>query len=200
MAYYRGDYYRGDYYRGDPGLFSFLGKAAKAVTGVVSKLGIPGVSSVAGLAHGVLSGGKVQVVPQISPPMFPLQQAGLINVGQGPQTGLINIGGGGGILPEQQGPVGTMLPGGFIPGMCGMKGTRVNKSSYYRRIPGTLQGQLIPKGSVCVKTRRMNIANGRALTRAVRRAQGFAKMARRVLAFTSPKAPKGKAYFRKRKR
>lgn len=197
MAYYRGDYYRGDYYRGDPGIFGsigkFLGGAVRTVSGIVAKAGIPVVSQAAGIVHGVASGGKVQVVPQIAPPMFPLQQAGLINVGSGPQTGLINIG-------QDQGPIGTMLPQGFIPGMCGMKGTRPNKSSYYKRIPGTLQGQLIPKGSVCVKTRRMNIANGRALARAVRRAQGFSKMARRVLAFTSPKAPKGKAYFRKKKR
>ncbi len=47
--------YRGDYlasYRGDPGFFSFIGKAIKGAAGIVSKLGIPGLSGVAGVIGG----------------------------------------------------------------------------------------------------------------------------------------------------
>lgn len=50
---------RGDYlssYRGDPGLFGFIGKALKTGLGVVSKLGIPVVSGVAGMGAGIIAG------------------------------------------------------------------------------------------------------------------------------------------------
>jgi hypothetical protein len=184
--YAAGDYYQGDYYRGDPGLFSAIGKAFKGVTGFVSKLGIPGVSQVAGIAHGIASGGRLAVQPAITPSFFPTGGP----LGQSP----MGLGG----FPEYQQPVGTMLPGGFVQ-MCGIKGTRPNKSSYYRRIPGTLQGQLIPKGSVCVKTRRMNVANARAIRRSVRRLSGFAKLARRTLRFVQAKPVKGKAVFKKKR-
>ncbi len=48
-----------------------------------------------------------------------------------------------------------------------------------------------------VRNRRMRVTNPRALRRAIRRATGFAKLARRVLHFTSPRAPRGRAIFRK---
>lgn len=50
-----------------------------------------------------------------------------------------------------------------------------------------------------VRNRRMRVTNPRALRRAIRRATGFARLARRVLSFTSPRAPRGRAIF-KRKR
>lgn len=196
-CYGRGDYYRGDYYRGDPGLFGFLGKAAKTITGVVSKLGIPGVSAVAGAAHGVLNklsppsanvGPAMNAGLMIGPPLLPQTQTGIINIAQGVPVGGV------------QGPVGTMTPQGFLPGLCNIKGTRPNKSSYYRAVPGNpMAGVLIPKGSVCVKTRRLNVANPRALRRAIRRAQGFAKLARRVISFTGGKVS-GRGRFKKRSR
>lgn len=48
--------------------------------------------------------------------------------------------------------------------------------------------------------KRMNVANVRALRRAIRRTKGFAKLAKSVLTFTQPRAPKGKALFKSRKR
>jgi len=54
---------------------------------------------------------------------------------------------------------------------------------------GPLSGQ--PK-----KRRRMNVTNPRALRRAIRRARGFEKLARKVLGFTTPRKPKGRPYFR----
>lgn len=50
------------------------------------------------------------------------------------------------------------------------------------------------------KRRRMNVTNPRALRRAIRRARGFEKMARKVLGFTSPRKPKGRVYFRNKRR
>jgi hypothetical protein len=49
-----------------------------------------------------------------------------------------------------------------------------------------------------VRNRRMRVTNPKALHRAIRRANGFARLARKVLHFTSPRAPKGRAIFRKR--
>src|SRR5713101_2055683 len=48
--------------------------------------------------------------------------------------------------------------------------------------------------------RRMNVTNVRALRRSIRRAHGFAKLAKRVLHFTSPRAPRGRALFKRRAR
>jgi len=50
-----------------------------------------------------------------------------------------------------------------------------------------------------VRNRRMRVTNPKALRRAIRRATGFARLARRVLRFTSPKAPKGRAIFKHRR-
>jgi hypothetical protein len=45
--------------------------------------------------------------------------------------------------------------------------------------------------------RRMNVTNSKALRRAIRRARGFEKLARKVLGFSSPHKPKGRVYFKK---
>ena len=50
------------------------------------------------------------------------------------------------------------------------------------------------------RRRRMNVCNVRALRRSIRRAQGFARVAKKVLRFTSPKAPRGRAVFKRRTR
>jgi hypothetical protein len=156
---FRGDYYRGDYYRGDPGLFSFVGKAL----GGVAKLGTNIVRSQLGLA-------APSNIPALSPSAmaFPQQSYGLINISQpGPSTGLINIGGGGGL----RGLIGPACPKGF----------RVNKSTYIRRGGGTakLPPGLVLKGTTCVRSRRMNVGNARALRRGLRRVAGFAKLVKR---------------------
>lgn len=48
--------------------------------------------------------------------------------------------------------------------------------------------------------RRMNVANPKALRRAIRRAHGFAKLARKVLTFPISKPPKGRPLFKKARR
>jgi hypothetical protein len=85
-----------------------------------------------------------------------------------------------------------MLPGqhrgaemmGF--GAC-PKGFHISKSKHSKSF------------GACVRNRRMNVANGRALGRAVRRLHHFAKKYRKVVGFVSPKRPKGRMYFKKRK-
>ena len=72
--------------------------------------------------------------------------------------------------------------GGGMPGY--VRGLRPNKSTYVTRGGGTSHwpAQLIvhPKHTELVKSRRMNVGNARALRRALRRARGFVKLARRA--------------------
>lgn len=178
-CYGRGDYYRGDYYRGD---FLGIGKAIKKIGGVALKV----VGAIAPGPVGMIARGLTQA-PGTRVPFFP------------PEPSIANpfamgMGGGGGV----QGPVGTMTSQGFLPG-CQLKGTRPNRSGYYKQVVkgNPTQVVYIPKGSVCVKSRRLNVANPRALRKAIRRAQGFSKLARRVMTFVSAKAPKGRGKFKK---
>lgn len=48
--------------------------------------------------------------------------------------------------------------------------------------------------------RRMRVTNVKALRRSIRRCQGFAKLAKRVLRFTSPRPPRGRVVFKRRAR
>jgi len=152
----------GGQFQGDPGFFSFLGKAARGVTGLVSKLGIPGVSGVAGIASSLLGGGRPPAVgpgfSRFAGPMIPLTQAAQ----QIPAPGIAGV-------------MQRAIPGGAT-GMqgCG-NGTRPNKSGYY--VQG---GQYVAPGTVCVKRRRMNPLNPRALSKAMRRIES-AKRATTVL-------------------
>lgn len=52
----------------------------------------------------------------------------------------------------------------------------------------------------CVKNRRMNVANVRALRRSIRRLSGFEKLARRVLRITSPRKAHVISGFKRRTR
>lgn len=177
-CYGRGDYYRGDYYRGD---FLGIGKAIKKIAGTALKVVGAIAPGPVGMVARALTQPKQQRVSFFPPePSLPNP---------------LSYGGGGG---QQQGPVGTMLSNEFIPG-CQLKGTRPNKSGYYKQVTKGDPSQVvyIPPRSVCVKSRRLNVANPRALRKAIRRAQGFSKLARRVMTFVSAKAPKGRAKFKR---
>lgn len=73
---------------------------------------------------------------------------------------------------------------GMVP--AGMRGYHIERK-------GKHAGQMI-------KNRRMNPYNPRALRRAVRRAHAFAHMAKKILRFVSPRAPRGRAVFKHRRR
>jgi len=56
-------------------------------------------------------------------------------------------------------------------------------------------------GSIhCVRNRHMNFCNPRALRRATRRLHSFSKHYRKVVGFVSPKKPKGRMYFKRRRK
>lgn len=179
MPYYRaGDYYRGDYYRGDPGIFSgigkFIGGAVKSVARVVGAVAPGPVGMLArAIAPPASAGGRVTFFPPEpsipNPFITPPVGTQLVPFSGG--------GGGGGNYPVTSGQ-------GVAMTVCPTKGTRMNKSTYVTRGGGTSRwpNELIvhPKGTECVKTRRLNVANPRALRRALRRAAGFVKLARRA--------------------
>lgn len=187
-VHYRGDYYRGDYYRGS--IFSFVGKAL----GGVAKVGVNLVRSQLGLQAPAPSFPGVNYpVPQLQAPA----QTGFINIGgQGPQTGLLNFGGPGPIAQPMIGPGGMPI----------MRGYHLNRSTYETRGGGTSRwgaaGHLAvhQKGTVLVRNRHRNVGNARALKHALSRVSGFARLARRVMTFTHPRAGKGHFKFRRKKR
>lgn len=208
-AYQRGDYYRGDYYRGD-GILSGIGKVLKGGVGAVvgGALGfLKGgpVGAVTGAVKGgttaLLGSGKSSLpepppamtnfgMPTVQPPIE-LSMGGVSNLPiatQIPSTG-----------GTRQWDLGSFLPGGkpltyMQGGMC-PSGYRLNKSGHWRK-----NGTYVPPRSICVKCRHMNVTNPRALRKGIRRAQGFAKLARRVMSFVQARAPKGKAVFRRKRR
>lgn len=174
MPYYQGDYYRGDYYRGD---FLGLGKLAKKVIGGVARVvGAVAPGPIGMIARAIAppasAGGRVTFFPpepSIANPFLPALPPPAFGGGGG--------GGGAGNYPVVGGGPGMAV-------MCPTKGTRMNRSTYVTRGGGTSRwpNELIvhPKGTECVKTRRLNVANPRALRRALRRAAGFVKLARRA--------------------
>jgi len=169
--------------RGDPGIFGFIGKAVGAVAGVVSKV-MPGpIGAIAGVANKLLAGngkpvnpsissastGSVAVLKMTQPAMPALPQ-------QVSQTGLVNINrpGAGPVL--QMGP-GNQTQSGFggtsSTGAACERGYHRNKTGYYSQRYGW-----IPAGSVCVKNRKRNPLNPRALSRSMARLSSAKKAAK----------------------
>lgn len=156
---YRTGGYQGDYtggYQGDPQLGGLISLGARlAGRGIRGLLGrISGRSLVrAGVATTA-----VAAVPAVS------------SIARGVPQIAVPMPGGAQFRP------GALMPGGvpaFTPGEC-PKGFRKNKSSYFLK-----GGQFIPKGSKCVRYRRMNVANTRALKRSTRRLTSFENLVKR---------------------
>ena len=156
---YRTGGYQGDYssgYSGDPQLGGLISLGARlAGRGIRGLLGrISGRS----LVRAGVGTAAVAAIPPV-----------VQSVGRGMDIG-IPMPGGARIRP------GAILPGGtpfFTPGEC-PKGYRKNKSSYFLK-----NGQHVPKGSKCVRYRRMNVANTRALKRSTRRLTSFENLVKR---------------------
>ncbi len=166
--YYQGDYYQGDYYSGDPflGIGSLIGLAAKGF----SKLFRKKATTTALATTGGFTGMARQIAPGIA--------GGMISRGMMPQ------------MPFSPKRPGTVLERGpirrtiekILPGgrtgreaeAC-LAGYHFNKQKSYGR-----QTMGMEAGSFCVRNRRMNVANPRALRRSLRRVCGFGKLAART--------------------
>lgn len=160
---------------GDPGIFGFLGGVGKAVLGGVT-----------GLVKGVVS----SVIPKAPPAPAPVP-----GVGWYPEPRM----GTPGIVPRtiQQAPtptgvrVGGLLPGGASPYVgldyangAGTKlacpsGYHPNKSDYFLK-----DGTFIQAGTKCVKNRRRNALNPRALDRAISRVEGAKRASKKMSRIT----------------
>lgn len=91
---------------------------------------------------------------------------------------------GGSNLSDARGPTGACA-----------SGYRLNKSTYVTRGGGTSHwpaGQLMvhEKHTVCVKRRRRNVGNAKALRRAISRVKGFVKLARKAHALVGGHHPR----------
>jgi hypothetical protein len=196
MPYLRGDYPggvgRGDYMRADPGFFGDLFRGIGHVVG----------GAVGGLLTGGPIGGIIGAVKGTIGAVNVNTRAGINEAAQGANpgelptlpvsTGMIRpgalTGGPPGVVMTS--PLGTPVSSAAIARQEMAMGLRArrshpNKATYVIRGGGTSrwgpggQLQVIPKGSTQVPNRRMNVANGRALRRALRRVAGFGKLAKR---------------------
>jgi len=152
----------GDYktygYAGDPGFLSSLWKGIKVVG--KSILGIP-----------------AKPLPPTPSIMGPMVGAGVVG------AGLQFIGPGGGArgpsMPQWTPPSTTGMK--FLPGPAGPTRGSVQPSNGCCPVGY----HMVKTGAgYCVRNRRMNIANPRALRRGMRRVQGFEKLAKRTISFT----------------
>ena len=170
MGYYQqGDYATGGYGygRGDPGFLSSLWKGIKKIAAPAIGFAVGGP---AGLAAGLSLGGAR--TPPIAPPIapqIPASQEYYTRLGPFTQRSMK-------ITPVPQmsfrggAPLrapGTMPVAASATGCCPV-GYHLDKKT----------------GTRCVRNRRMNTANPRALRRAMRRVQGFEKLAKRTITFT----------------
>lgn len=169
MSYYTG---RGDYYSGKGDLFgSIIGGLGSLVStaGKVAGAAIPGVG-------------------------------GLVSAGASALGGILS--GSGSTVKPTQGvalPFGPSIPqmSGGGSGSCGSgacnSGYHLNKTDHYNR-----QG-FVPAQSTCVRNRRTNYTNPRALARAAKRMDGFVGVARKALKSTNYKvvAKSFRANYRK---
>lgn len=162
LASHRGDYLRSQ--RGD--LKSILGGIVGGVTKVASF--IPGpIGSVASAANRAISGTRpAPTISSYPQPALPMTSsfAGL-RVG-GPSGISVGAERYQGVRGQVSVPVAT---GAGCP-----KGYRLNKSGYF-----TKDGQYHEPGTKCVRYRYRNVANGRALRRAIGRTSGFDKLVKR---------------------
>lgn len=184
MAYYQGDYYRGDYYRGDPFIKGFLEKVGRGFKGAVGGFMRGGPI---GAVTGGVSGAFGSTTPAPNPrTVQPRKELAVpyerTQIDLSPFPGSI-------YTRERFGPNGleTVAAAERIA-LAGRdpcpKGMHLDKRTRSR----------------CVKNRRMNVANPKALRRAIRRNRGFVKTFRKaagsvgmvVYAKRSPKMRKGR--------
>lgn len=174
MPYYMGDYYgmggryRGDYYRGDPGFWSTLGGIAKGVVGAVTGINLGSIAPKAVAAAAPTAAGAA--ISKVLPGSLKtaIGKAGAVVKAHPVLTAAGAAGLGGAVL------------GGAASKVAGM---RAPKGA----------GMDIPSR----RHRRMRVTNVKALRRAIRRASGFAHLAKKVLSFTERRPHRGRAVFKR---
>jgi hypothetical protein len=188
----RGDYRSGygDYAAGDP----FLGGLFRGIKRGLGVLVRTGIGFATGGIPGAIAGAVGGTVHEVSAGVGEERAAAVNDAAQGTNPGAVirrpmmtPMGPPrDGVITES--PLGTPVSPAAIARQMAMHGgvrrTHPNKSTYITRGGGTSRWpvgvQIHPKGTEAVTTRRMNVANPRALRRSLRRVAGFAKLTKRV--------------------
>ena len=159
MGYYSGT--AGDYrtggYAGDPGFLSGIWKVIKTVgkgiLGIPAKGTIPAVVAGAAAGYGIAQPGIIPSFPGGAPPKYLPPGRALPGTGLRPAMGQC--------LPGPAGPTrGSVMP---TNGCC----------------PAGFHLEKAGRG-YCVRNRRMNVTNPRALRRSISREKGFQRLASKV--------------------
>lgn len=173
--YYQGDFYQGDFYEGDPfwGAFARLGgrMIARGARGLFGRFKQRISGSPAAAGIAHTAIARIAGIPIV-------RRAGAM-VAKHPVLTAAGAAGTIGVLGGRRMAAAAAAGAGEMP----MRGFHISKRT-----------------GAMVKNRRMRVTNPRALRRAIRRSVGFARLARRVLHFTSPRAPRGRAIFKFKRR
>jgi len=170
MPYYRpaaGDYRTYGYGQGDPGWLSNLWKGVKKVaTPILGGL----IGGPVGAIVGGLAGGRAATPPIMAPVKPTPRISTRFDIGPISARGTQYFP----TVPQFRG---TPMPsaGGAVPAAMTAAGTGCCPVGYHLAKDGSGR---------CVRNRRMNVANPKALRRSMRRVQGFEKLAKRTISFT----------------
>jgi hypothetical protein len=180
----RGDYFPG-YYRGDPG---FLGNVFRGITRTIGGAGIGFLTGGPGGAiKGALTGAASAIHRNIQVSTL---EAGDQGSAMTPALRAAHA------AALARGARGASRPGGTPTiGYGGVK--RLGPGGGYT--PSKRHLHALEMGLARAKPR-LNPFNPHALRRAARRAHSFLKMSRRLVAYYTPKAHKGKAYIKAKAR
>jgi len=181
-------------FQGDPGLFGFLGKAARGLGSLAVKTLVPAPfrlgaqAALSRLAPSVSSGAGFQVPGRVQSSV-PLAGARRLQgfgparpgIGSTPVTR----------TPGVRGAVQRILPGGATgfevagggPGMLPPRGFHLNKTGYFLTSAAEF-GQFVEPFSRFVRNRRRNPGNMRAADRAISRIESAKRMAKRLSRIT----------------
>ncbi len=176
MSYYMGDFYRP---RGDPGIGSFFGGLVRSAVSL-----IPGVGPTLARIGGRMPGGAV-VVREAGGGITAAAGGAMRRIGGVvARHPVLTAAGGAGVIGTMVGAAGEkFLEGGACP-----RGHHISKSKHAKAF-----GQ-------CVRNRRMNVCNPRALRRAIRRARGFTKLAMHTIHLVHPKKKGRFGGFKRRRK
>lgn len=168
--------------RGDPGLFGTLGKIAGGAIGLIT--GGP-AGAVAGWTAGGKIGGALEggSKPAVATPSFVPAGASFPVVGSPGVTGSLQR-----LIPGGATGYQVNVPAaaaGAAAGGC-PSGYRANKSGYFLK-----SGEYVAPGTRCVKIRRRNPANPRALDRAISRLDGAKRLQHKLAGFSTRKYTSG---------
>jgi hypothetical protein len=172
MPYYMGDYYYGSR-RGDPGFLSFLGGLAKTAVGFIPGVG-PALSQGLGAIMDRPKAAPSAAGAALTPPGFYSGASAKISRAKSSIVGAVKAH-----------PVLTAAGAAGLGAVAGAGGAIAAK-------------HLLGGGGR--RRRRMRVTNPKALRRAIRRTQGFAKLAMKTIHITHPKKRCSFGGFKKRRK